>query len=189
MASVQFNEPLKNAIKTNVLGTKRVLALSLEMKKLKSFIHVSTLYSNCNRDVIDEKIYDHVLNYHQLIHLGKVSENLKKIEKEEIFQKFPNTYTLTKHFAEKLVYHQAHFIPSGIFRPPIVISNYKDFPGYTDNLNGPSGITAWTVKGYIHCIYGDSSKRSNLVPVDYCINALIATAWDISERLIKTLKS
>lgn len=184
MASVKFNEPLKNAIETNILGTKKVLALSLAMKKLKSFVHVSTLYSNCNRHDIDEKIYDHGLNYHQLIHLGRVSGNIENVEGEEIFQKLPNTYTLTKHFAEKLVYHQAYFIPSGIFRPPIVISNYKDFPGYTDNLNGPSGITAWTVKGYIHCIYGDRNKRSNLVPVDYCINALIAAAWDVSEKFV-----
>lgn len=62
------------------------------------------------------------------------------------------------------------------------MSNYKDFPGYTDNVNGPSGIVAWTVKGFIHCIYGNPNMRSNLVPVDYCINALIATAWDIHEE-------
>lgn len=104
-----------------------------------------------------------------------------------LFQNLPNTYTLTKHFAEKLVSHQAFFMPTGIFRPPIVISNYKDFPGYTDNLNGPSGIVAWTVRGYIHCIFGNRTMRSNLVPVDYCINALITSAWDINEKFVNRL--
>lgn len=61
------------------------------------------------------------------------------------------------------------------------MSIYKDpLPGWTDNINGPSGVVAWTVRGVIHCIWGDPKCRSNIVPVDYCINALIATAWDIS---------
>lgn len=179
---MKFNELLKDAIEINLLGTKKVVNLTLGIKNLKSFVHVSTLYSNCNRDEIDEKIYNHDLNYYQLIELGKVSKTMKDVNKEVIFGNLPNTYTLTKHFAEKLVYHQAFFVPSGIFRPPIVISSYKDFPGYTDNLNGPSGIVAWTVKGYIHCIHGDSKKRSNMVPVDYCINALATAAWDVHEK-------
>ena len=179
---MKFNEKLKDAIEINLLGTKKVVNLTLGIKNLKSFVHVSTIYSNCNRTEIDEKIYNHALNYHQLINLGKLTKATDDVTKEVIFENLPNTYTLTKHFAEKLVCHQAYFIPTGIFRPPIVISSYKDLPGYTDNLNGPSGIVAWTVKGYIHCIYGDSQKCSNLVPVDYCINALATTAWDVYEK-------
>jgi hypothetical protein len=68
-----------------------------------------------------------------------------------------------------------------------VLSSYKDYPGFTDNVNGPSGIIAWAARGYIHCIFGDSSKRANLTPVDYCINALIATAWDIHETYVHFL--
>lgn len=183
-ASVKFNELLSDAIDINVLGTKKVVNLVLGIEKLKSFIHVSTIYSNCNRSDVDEKIYEHNLSYQQLIQIGQLFRNRKDLNDIDnlIFQKLPNTYTLTKHFAEKLVYHQAFFTPTGIFRPPIVISNYKDYPGYTDNLNGPSGIVAWTVRGYIHCIYGNSGIRSNLVPVDYCINALITAAWDVHER-------
>jgi alcohol-forming fatty acyl-CoA reductase len=196
---------LQDAIEINLLGTKKIVNLVLGLEKLKSFVHVSTLYSNCNRkEEIDEKIYDHTLSYHQLIPVAKILKNMKVKEREEmeklLFQNLPNTYTLTKHFSEKLVYHQAFFMPAGIFRPPIVryvqnissffmnfvcfqiISSYKDFAGYTDNLNGPSGIVAWCCRGFIHCIYGDAKLRSNLVPVDYCINALIATAWDVHEK-------
>jgi alcohol-forming fatty acyl-CoA reductase len=124
VASVKFNEMLQDAIEINLLGTKKIVSLVLGLEKLKSFVHVSTLYSNCNRKDIDEKIYDHVLNYHQLIPVAKILKNLKVKEREEmeklLFQKLPNTYTLTKHFAEKLVNHQAFFMPTGIFRPPIV---------------------------------------------------------------------
>lgn len=181
---MKFNELLKDAIDINLLGTKKVLNLVLRIEKLKAFVHVSTLYSNCNRLEIDEKIYEHILNYHQLVPIANVLNNVANKEPIENFllQKLPNTYTLSKHFAEKLIYHQAFFLPAGIFRPPVVISSYKDFPGYTDNLNGPSGIVAWTVKGFIHIIYGDAKIRSNMVPVDFVINALIATAWDIHEK-------
>ncbi|KAG5674307.1 hypothetical protein PVAND_004285 [Polypedilum vanderplanki] len=190
VASVRFNEPLQDAIDINFLGTKKVVNLVLGIEKLKSFVHVSTLYSNCNRDDIDEKIYDHMLNYHQLIPIAKILKDAKNKKMEEIlFDGLPNTYTLTKHFAEKLVYHQTFFIPSGIFRPAVVVSNYKDLPGYIENVNGPSMIIALTVRGYIHCIFGDSSKRANLIPVDYTINALIATAWDIHETYQERLKT
>lgn len=175
-------------------------------EKLKSFVHVSTLYSNCNRQKIDEKIYDHTLNYHQLVTVSKLLKDMKTKERKEmeklLFNDFPNTYTLTKHFAEKLVYHQAYFLPTGIFRPPLVrkevrfekffcdcflfylkvMSSYKDCPGFTDNINGPTGIIAWTCRGYLHVIYGDKKLRSNFVPVDYCINALLVCAWDIHDK-------
>jgi len=182
VASVKFNEALHDAIHINLLGTKKVVQLVLQMDKLKAFVHVSTLYTNCNRREIDEKIYDHILDYQNLLPIANVLRKMNdKHMQRLLFQQLPNTYTLTKHFAEKLVNHQTFFIPSGIFRPPVVMSSYKDLPGYTDNANGPSGIVAWAARGYIHCIYGDGSKRSNMVPVDYCINALIATAWDIHE--------
>ena len=182
--SLIFNEHLHDAVQINILGTKKVTELVHGIKNLKSFVHVSTLFSNCNRFEVDEKIYQTDLSYQQLIQIAQVFKDKKETDDLEglVFQKLPNTYTLTKHFAEKLVNDQAFFKPTGIFRPPIVISNYKDIPDYTDNLNGPSGIVAWSVRGFIHCIYGNSQMRSNLVPVDYCINALITTAWDVHKK-------
>lgn len=64
-----------------------------------------------------------------------------------------------------------------------MISTYREpLPGWTDNLNGPTGLCMWTVKGFIHTIWGDASKRANLVPVDYCVNAMIVAAYDIMLR-------
>lgn len=123
VASVRFNEPLGDALQINFLGTKKVVRLAQGIKNLKAFVHVSTLYTNCNRVDVDEKIYDHILNYHQLIPIARILKHMRADERqtveEFIFQQLPNTYTLTKHFAEKLVYHESFFMPSGIFRPPI----------------------------------------------------------------------
>lgn len=34
----------------------------------------------------------------------------------------------------------------------------------------------------IHTIWGKATKRANLVPVDYCVNAMIVAAYDIMVR-------
>lgn len=131
VASVKFNELLHDAIEINLLGTKKIVDLVHKFEKMKSFVHVSTLFSNCNRLEIDEKLYDHTLSYHQLVPVAKILKHMKPNEREKmekiLFGELPNTYTLTKHFAEKLVYHQAFFLPTGIFRPPIV----RDFLGFS----------------------------------------------------------
>lgn len=65
----------------------------------------------------------------------------------------------------------------------LVLSTYKEpVPGWTDNLYGPSGICSGAVRGLVHVIFGNAHKRANLVPADYCINAIIAAAWDINRR-------
>lgn len=66
-----------------------------------------------------------------------------------------------------------------------VMSTYKDpFPGWTDNLYGPSGLCTWSARGLVRCIYGKASCKANMVPADYVVNAMIATAWDIARRLV-----
>lgn len=51
----------------NVLATQKILALARRMKHLQIFIHVSTAYANCDRDLIDETIYPPPIDYRKLI--------------------------------------------------------------------------------------------------------------------------
>lgn len=63
------------------------------------------------------------------------------------------------------------------------MSTYKEpFPGWTDNINGPSNLCCWAARGFIRCIYGNGNFHANMVPVDYCVNAMIASAWDVALR-------
>lgn len=55
-------------------------------------------------------------------------------------------------------------------------------PGWTDNLYGPSGLCVGTARGYVHAILGNGNKKANLVPADYCVNAMISAAWDVQRR-------
>lgn len=54
-ATVNFNEQIKLAYNVNVNGTRDILNLAREMKNLKSLVHISTAYSNCIRQEIQEK--------------------------------------------------------------------------------------------------------------------------------------
>ncbi|XP_048339071.1 fatty acyl-CoA reductase 1-like, partial [Sphaerodactylus townsendi] len=56
-ATVRFDEPLKQALLLNVMGTQQLLVLAHQMKNLEAFVHLSTAYANCNRRHIEEVIY------------------------------------------------------------------------------------------------------------------------------------
>lgn len=66
-ATVRFSEPLKDAVQLNVLATQMMLALAHRMKHLEVFIHISTAYANCNRELIEEVVYSPSVDYRKLI--------------------------------------------------------------------------------------------------------------------------
>ncbi|XP_035788289.1 fatty acyl-CoA reductase wat-like isoform X2 [Anopheles albimanus] len=185
LASVKFNESIRNAIATNVGGTRKVLLLAKRMVRLKTVVHVSTLYSNCDRPTIEERVYRDVpFGPSTVLELSRLlSEEEMSCLQHCLVGRLPNTYTFSKRCAEALIAQDFSELPVGIFRPPIVLSTYREpLAGWTDNLNGPSGLCLWTVKGVIRVIHGDAGKKANLVPVDYCVNALLVAGYDVAER-------
>lgn len=54
---VRFSEPLRNSVEMNLRATFKVLEFATTVKNLKSFVHVSTAYSNCHMCEVDEKVY------------------------------------------------------------------------------------------------------------------------------------
>ncbi|XP_050080523.1 fatty acyl-CoA reductase wat-like [Anopheles maculipalpis] len=187
LASVKFNESIKNAIGTNVGGTRRILQLARRMQRLKSIVHVSTLYSNCDRTHIEERVYgDPLLKPDSVLQLSNTlsADEMSQLQ-HCLLGDLPNTYTFSKKCAESLIQQEFSDLPIGIFRPPIVLSTYREpIAGWTDNLNGPAGLCLWTVKGYVRVIRGNGRKKANLVPVDYCVNALLVACFDVAERSI-----
>lgn len=64
-----------------------------------------------------------------------------------------------------------------------VISTYKfPVPGWIDNFYGPTGVTAGAGTGVIRTLRCNPSAKADMVPVDLCVNGIIATAWDVSNR-------
>lgn len=70
-ATVKFDEKLKLAVAINVRGPRDMIELSKRMKQLKSFVHVSTAYSMCNHNYIEERIYTPHVDSHKLVLLAE----------------------------------------------------------------------------------------------------------------------
>ncbi|XP_016339235.1 fatty acyl-CoA reductase 1-like [Sinocyclocheilus anshuiensis] len=141
-ATIRFNEPLKDAMQLNVLATQKMVNLAHRMKHLEVFIHVSTAYAHCDRELIEEVVYPPPVDYRKLIDtLEWMDDKLVSLMTPKLLGERPNTYTYTKALAEQLIQQECGNLNVAIIRPSIVGASWKEpFPGWIDNFNGPSGI-------------------------------------------------
>lgn len=51
------------------------------------------------------------------------------------------------------------------------------FPGWIDNLNGPSGFFVGAGTGILHNLYCDGKIVPDYVPVDKAISSIIIASW------------
>ncbi|KAF7267368.1 hypothetical protein GWI33_019377 [Rhynchophorus ferrugineus] len=122
-ATVKFNEKLKDAVMLNTLATKHLLEICSEMKKLKSFVHISTAFSNADRKTIEEKVYTPNYNADTIIYLiQNLPEEFIESISEILLGEHPNTYTFTKVLAEQIVLNYSNLVPVAIVRPSISLS-------------------------------------------------------------------
>lgn len=49
-------------------------------------------------------------------------------------------------------------------------------------MYGPTGVTAAASNGLLRVLNCDKTKNANLIPVDMCVNALIAIGWRTYEH-------
>lgn len=181
-ATVRFDEKLKYALGINVNGTKEIITLAKEMKNLEAFIHVSTAYANCNHSEINEVFYKPPVSGENAIKLSEaLDDTMLDAITPEIIKGYPNTYTFTKCLAEDLVKTQGANLPAAIFRPAVVIATAKEpVAGWIDNHFGPTGIVVGVGAGLLRVVQVDKNLRAELVPVDLCVNSMIAAAWEIA---------
>ncbi|CAL1290425.1 unnamed protein product [Larinioides sclopetarius] len=178
-ASVNLDEPLKQSIDKNVLGTQRLLELCHKMLHLEALIHVSTAFCHCNRDQIDEVVYDSPVGTKKIIDaIQWMDEDMVSTITPHLLKGRPNTYTYAKTLAETLLLEESKGLPVAIVRPSIVTAAWKEpFPDWVDNFNGPSGLTAAVSKGLMHSMCGKISNTADIIPVDVVSNLMIIVAW------------
>ncbi|ETN62203.1 hypothetical protein AND_006109 [Anopheles darlingi] len=192
MASIRFDEVLDDAIAMNVTSAQRLYALARAMESLRSIVHVSTFYSNCNREHIEERIYDDV-PFGGVDNIRDFFRGLDANEKTRlsrvIIGDMPNSYVFSKKCAEVMVGREFSELPIGIFRPPIVISGYREpVPGWVDCFHGATGLCVPMVLGMTWWYYGKPEMKTLMSPVDHTVAGMIATACDIYRRKSSTLQ-
>jgi alcohol-forming fatty acyl-CoA reductase len=193
-ASLKLEATLKPNILMNLTGTKYVLDVAKQMKRLLQMVHTSTAFCNVENEVMEEKIYDFPHRPEDLIRCAEwMSEESLAVAQKDILTFHPNTYTYTKRLAEILVRDEYNkgTLPVCVVRPSIVGPAYQEpLPGWVDSLNGPPGILMAGGKGALRCLMLNVNSNFEAIPVDSAINGLIMIAKQLStlpQRFVKSL--
>nr|QGV11535.1 FAR18 [Tetrastichus brontispae] len=183
-ANVKFDVRASVSLRSNVLGTKKMLELAQQCKKLKVFVYVSTAYSHLYMKDIHEEFYpspaDLQTVYDAIEADEKTEKGLSETELQTLIGKYPNIYPYSKAIAEDLVrqYAKNAKFAHAIFRPAIVISSYKEpLPGWCGNTNGPVMIFLAATLGIIRAFYHHQHPL-DFIPSDFTVNALLAITRD-----------
>lgn len=179
-ASLKLEATLKPNIIMNLTGTKCVLDVAKQMKRLIQLVHTSTAFCNVEHAIMEEKVYDTEHRPEDLIRCAEwMSEESMAVAQKEILGIHPNTYTYTKRLAEVLVRDEYNkgTLPVCIVRPSIVCPAYEEpMPGWIDSLNGPPGIILAVGKGVLRCLLFNGDANFEAIPVDAAINGLLVVA-------------
>ncbi|XP_050422306.1 fatty acyl-CoA reductase wat-like [Adelges cooleyi] len=188
-ATVRFDEHIRVAMSINVSGTREMLNLCRKITNLKVLAHVSTAFANCNRLLVEEKFYEPIANFEDVLELvsSKDDQTLQDMT-PDIIGNFPNTYAFTKSLAEDVIRREAKDLPMLVFRPTVVIATYREpVRGWIDNVYGPTGLIVGVGTGVLHTYYGDSKTITDMVPVDMVVSALICSAKEVATEKPKEI--
>jgi fatty acyl-CoA reductase len=181
-ATVKFDEPLKTAIKFNLIATKSMIELCKKLPNLICLCHVSTAYANSDIKgdrIIEEKLYPMKQLPGQMMKLANnMDEDTLQLIKPNLIGDRPNTYTYTKALAEHLIALEASELPVAIVRPSIVTATWKDpMVGWVDNLNGPTGLILAVGKGLLRSMHVMKEAKADVIPCDVVVNTMIAASY------------
>ncbi len=139
----------------NVDGTRAMLELAGDCKRLRRFNHWSTAQVSGSRS-------------------GVILE-----EELDCGQRFRNIYEETKFRAERLVRDAGRRLPVTVLRPGIIVGDSKT--GEIDKFDGPYYLLVLIVSSPIDVhlpLPGRGSAPLNLVPIDFVIEAAVALSRD-----------
>lgn len=140
--------PRSQVVRVNVEGTRNVLDLAREMKRLRRFHHLSTAFVAGRREgLILESDLDGSFGFY-------------------------NAYEQTRHQAEVLVRRAMRDLPVTVYRPSIIVGDSRT--GEIDKFEGPYYFMVAIVGSPVELplpLPGRGDAPLNLVPVDYVVEA------------------
>lgn len=179
-ATIRFDEELKKAVLLNVRGTKLMIELAKQCKHLQLFIHISTAYCHLHEKLLEERPYPPPADPHKIIDAMEwMDEETIATITPKLLSKLPNSYAFTKALGEALAVEAMEHIPVIVLRPSIVIPIWQEpVPGWTDNINGPTGLLIGAGKGVIRSMYCKGNSYADYLPVDVFINGIMICIWN-----------
>lgn len=145
--------PRDTARRVNVDGTRNVLELARECRRLERLVHFSTTYVAGTRQ-------------------GVIAE-----DELELGQSFRNAYEQTKYEAERLVQRASATLPVTVIRPASVVGDSRT--GEVERFEGPYAIAMLLVLSPLVLplpLPGNGVAPLNVVPVDFVVDATLVLA-------------
>ena len=196
-ASIDFFEPIHDALQVNYFGVVRILDLAHECKRLQVMSHVSTCYGNSympDKTRIYEEIYPWKLDYEeflakvQAMNPQEAAEKLPELLATPNDGSYPNTYCVTKNMAEQHLKRYQGDVKIVINRPTMIIMNlYEPFPGWVDTVSAAGCVAFPVLLGLSNYFQGVNDVTMDPIPADVCSNSLlmqtVASAKDLIPKL------
>lgn len=181
-ADVRFDEKLLKLLMVNLRGTRELCIIAEKTKNLQVFSYISTGYSHCPRNRIDEEFYESPVNPDVMIALAEKidisTDNHIEILTERIIRPWPNTYTYSKSLSEELVRNYGKKFPICIIRPTIVISTFQDpIPAWCNNIYGLNGVLVACGMGVLRLMPLNHKLVGDIICADFVINSTLAAIW------------
>ena len=146
-ADIRFDLTLEEARAVNVMGVQEMLDLAFSCRKLRKFLHVSSVYVNGYRQGVFAE--------------APVPPG----------QRFVNFYQQSKYEAEELVLEAMPRIPAAIYRMSLVIADSENGP--VSQLNYFHHLLRWLPGSDLPLIPGDPDVMIDLVPNDWVARTLV----------------
>lgn len=88
---------------------------------LQVFVHISTAFSQCVHEHVEERFYTPSVDPFELIRAIEQESRMDEFEimAKKIIEPWPNTYAFTKSLAEEVVHRYKTKLPIAVVRPSI----------------------------------------------------------------------
>ena len=200
-ASINFYEPIKNALKSNFSSVRNILYFTESSLKAK-LLHVSTCYvSGKQKGIIAENINFPSLKYKNRLPLkknGKVDlVKLTEILSNEIKEKdcahkgkklanyygWNDIYTITKWMGEQYLDQNCKNTKCAIVRPSIITSSIAgNIPGWIEGFKVIDPLVYFVGTNKIKHFTGNTKAILDLVPVDMVADSMLAVLNNIQDN-------
>lgn len=115
-----FDCSLQDAGMKNIRGTREIIKLAKEIKNLAAFAFISSAYSQCWQNDIEEKFYPAPVDSDEMIKIVDYFEDnsdILDILSNKITYPWPNTNSFSAAVTEQMIKRAAQHMPITVIRP------------------------------------------------------------------------
>jgi len=180
-ASVEFDLPSAEAAAANITSCLNVLSFAKRCSKLVRMVSVSTAYvtPHPGEGVPVEEVLAPLPRPARVMYEEMRVGGGPDLDKRLLAETgHPNTYTLSKCIAERILDEERGDVPLTIVRPSIVSAcNTFPFPGWIDSRAAFAGFVALIGMGHLRAVNVDPHSALDIVPCDEVSHRLIECAF------------